>query len=120
MNQVILDSCLEEVVKVMMIFLSEQGGYSNGYYTFVSGVVNANEKEPKLLSWLTPKAKEELSPKGFENKGKELYLQIQEVLKHHEVDSVTIRYKDENYGAMDVEVIYVQETKKKLPLYRLP
>jgi len=116
----IINSCLDEVSKVVMTFLSEQGGYSNGYYTYVSGVVKANEKEPKPLSWSTPKAKEELSEKGFENRGKDLYQQVQRVMKEHEVDSITIRYKDEDYGAMNVEVCYIEETSKRLPLYQLP
>ena len=114
-----IDTCLEEVSQVLLSFLEEQGGYSNGYYTYANGVVSALDKEPKSLEWLTPKAKEELTPKGIEVRGKELYKKIQTVLKQHGVNSVLIRYRDENYGAMEVEVVHIQETKKSLPLYRI-
>jgi hypothetical protein len=111
--------CLDKVSTLLMIFFSEEGGYSNGYYTYVEGVVAAAEKNPKPLKWSTPKAKDELSPKGFENRGLKLYKDIQRILVNHGVNTIEIRYRDENWGAMEVDILFVDETVKKLPLHRL-
>ncbi|RKJ64994.1 hypothetical protein D7X33_25510 [Butyricicoccus sp. 1XD8-22] len=113
MNEVIVEECLNEVSNAIFTFLEKEGGYNNGYYTYVSGIVNVREEEAKPLSWETPKAKEELTQKGRDVRGKVLYVTIQDILKKHEVDTITIRYKDEGYGAMNVEVVYIQETRKK-------
>lgn len=111
----VIESCLEEVSKAIMQFLIEQqGGESNGYLTYVNGVVETKEK-PKPIEWSTPKAKEELTKKGNEIRGTELYKTIQDIIKRHEINSITIRSRDEGYGAMHTEVVFIQETKKSLP-----
>lgn len=117
MNEGIIEKCLNEVSDVIYSFLEEQGGYSNGYLTYVDGVVNADDEEGGKLTWDTPKAKEELTDKGKDARGEVLYTTIQDVLKKHEVDAVTIRYKDEGYGVMCVEVVYIREIRKRVRLY---
>lgn len=117
MNEGIIEKCLNEVSDVIYSFLEEQGGYSNGYLTYVDGVVNADDEEGGNLTWDTPKAKEELTDKGKDARGEVLYTTIQDVLKKHEVDAVTIRYKDEGYGVMCVEVVYIREIRKRVRLY---
>lgn len=119
MNEDNIKKCLDEVSNVINSFLEEQGGYTNGYYTYVSGIVNTNNEEHKPLVWSTPKAKEELTDKGKAVRGEVLYKRIQDVLSEHEVDSVTIRYKDEGYGCMRIEVAYIREITKRVPVLSL-
>ena len=45
---------LNNVKKIIVEFLKEQGGYSNGYGTYVSGSVKFNVRSK--LNWMTPSA----------------------------------------------------------------
>ena len=45
---------LDNVKKIICTFLKEQGGYSNGYGTYVSGSVKFNVRSK--LNWMTPSA----------------------------------------------------------------
>lgn len=107
-----VDQCLKEVAEKVRHFLADEGGYSNGYYTYVSGTIFVDKEGP--LSWNTPKAKEELTAKGLESRAKVLYKSLQEILQKYEVDRVEIRYKDTGCRAMETEVVHVVETIQRV------
>jgi hypothetical protein len=50
----IIDNCINEMEDVIKTFLTKNGGYSNGYNTFVSGYVEHNVETS--LEWSTPVA----------------------------------------------------------------
>ena len=112
-----VNKCLEEVSAVLLGFLVKHGAYSNGYYSYASGTVSIESEG--VISWDTPTAKEELTQKGKDKYGKELYAEIQSILKKYNVDKILIRSTDEGYGAMGTEVVYVQETRKRLPMWSI-
>jgi hypothetical protein len=112
MDKTNLQNCLNEISTTIKTFLAEEGGYSNGYYTYVEGTITA--KGNTGLKWDTPQAKEELTDRGKDIRGDRLYKSIQEILKVWHVDKVLIRSKDENFGAMETEIVYVEETVKRV------
>lgn len=112
-----LNECLDKVSEAVLSFLIKNGAYSNGYYSYASGTVTI--KDEGTVHWDTPTAKEELTDKGKEKRGKELYKEIQAILKECNVDEIVIRSKDEGYGGMTTEVVYVQETKKSVPMWSI-
>lgn len=114
-----IEECIQKASEVVFDFLAIQGGYSNGYYTLVEGVVDRKSIKPKPLIWCTPKSREQLTEKGHEVLGLELYDSILGLLNKYDVDSLTIKSKDEGYGAMKVEVVYVLETTKEVPLWKI-
>lgn len=63
------EQILKKLGSIIAEFLLENGGYSNGYYTFVNGVVR--EKEIHSLSWKTP-GSDKLTPEEIQYKGFEL------------------------------------------------
>jgi hypothetical protein len=113
-----LDKCMEEVAEKISSFLLSEGGYDNGYYTYVEGAVNADEKG--ILKWSTPKAKDELTEKGFNVRGTELYKAIQGIMHENKVDKLVIRCRDREYGAYETVVVYVTETKTRVDFFSRP
>lgn len=105
-----IDDCLDLISKTIKGFLAEEGGYNNGYYTYVDGKVSVGKEG--FLNWSTPKAGEEFTPIGIKNRGEKLYLKVQDILKEFNLKEVVIRHKDVNYGAMETEVVYIDETSK--------
>jgi hypothetical protein len=107
--------CIEEVSQLLRDFLINEGGYANRYNTYVSGTV-LKDKDG-ILYWLTPVAQEELTQKGKEVRGTKLYKDVQEIMKKYGIDKLVIRHRDEGYGAMVTEVVYVEETKAEVRFY---
>ena len=105
-----IEKCLDEVSIAIKQFLEEQGGYENGWYTYVDGTVLTDKDG--YVSWSTPKAKEELTVIGRENRGKVLYKTIQGVLKDNNIDKIVIRNKDKTNGYIETKVVYIEETSK--------
>lgn len=110
-----IEKCLTEAAGEIKKFLANEGGYENGYYTYVSGEVSADKKG--CLKWSTPKATDELSDKGFQVRGEKLYADIQEIMKDTGVDKILIRSIDVEYGAHETTVVYVTETKQRVNLW---
>ena len=108
-------SCIERVADTIKEFLIGEGGYNNGYYTFVSGEVNTRLEGS--LDWNTPVAKAELTPEGFKRRGKNLYNSIQSILKEYDLDEILITYKDVGFGAMETQIVFKDETKGRVNLY---
>lgn len=101
--------CLVEVSRFLSDFLKKEGGWENGYRTYVGGTVSVDYDGS--LVWMTPLAEEELTDKGRERRGKQLYKNVQKIMAKYGVDRLYIRYKETGYGAMVTDVAYVQETK---------
>lgn len=114
MDKDVVVKCIKEVSQLLRDFLINEGGYTNGYRTYVSGTV-LKDKDG-ILGWQTPVAQEELTQKGKEVRGTKLYKEVQEIMKKYGVDKLVIRHRDEGYGAMVTEVVYVEETKAEVRL----
>ncbi|MDX1769912.1 MAG: hypothetical protein R3328_00155 [Planococcaceae bacterium] len=114
-SKVNVKACLEEVSASVKKFLLKEGGYDNGYETFVNGEVFMHKNGK--LNWNTPKAKQELTEKGKETRAEELYKELQSILIEHEISPILIRSQDVDWGVMKVEVVHIVETKKWVSLY---
>lgn len=107
-------NCISKISDTIKTFLHNEGGYQNGYTTYVNGTVNADKEG--VLDWCTPTAKEELTPKGIESRGKALYNSVQSILKDHNLDSVLIEGEHVDFGAFETYIVFANETTGRVSL----
>ena len=107
-------NCIDKISNTIKTFLHNEGGYQNGYTTYVNGTVNVNKDG--ILDWCTPVAKVELTTKGIESRGKALYSTIQSILNDHHLDSVLIKSKHVDFDVYETFVVFVNETSGRVPL----
>ena len=74
---------IQEVSSIVMEFLKSNGGYSNGYETYVSGVVRP--KVHSTLKWMTPK-QYDMTIREVDRLGMELYDEVLKVMENYECD----------------------------------
>ena len=84
---------LNNVKKIIVEFLKEQGGYSNGLDTYVSGTVRFNVYSN--MDWMTPKS-QDLTLKEHKRLGYELNKKIADYL--HEIDFTDYIYISSSPG----------------------
>lgn len=107
-NEQIL-STLEGIVRD---FLLENGGYSNGYETFVEGIVKKDVVHS--LKWKTPEISK-LTEEEVQSKGFELNNKIREVMNFFTIKEVKITAEDKNFGAYNTVVSYEARRHVYLP-----
>ena len=93
---------LDNVKKIICKFLKDQGGYSNGYGTYVSGSVRFNVRS--RLNWMTPTAVN-LTIKEHDRLGYELNDKIADYLA--EVDFTDYIYINDYTGDFDCHCMTV-------------
>lgn len=93
---------LNNVKKIVCDFLKDQGGYSNGYGTYVKGSVRFNVRSQ--LQWMTPSAKD-LTIKEHGKLGYELNDKIADYLA--EVDFKDYIYINDYIGDFDCHYMTV-------------
>lgn len=106
------EQILKKLETIVVEFLVENGGYSNGYYTFVDGIVR--EKEIHSLSWKTPKA-DKLKPEEIQYKGFELNNRLMAVVEFYKIGEAKIVAEDKDFGVFNTTVSYTSKRRVYIP-----
>lgn len=78
---------LEAIASILLDFLKENKGYSNGYATYVKGIVEINTYS--RLEWSTP-YKDELTGKEVKARGLALYGKVHKYMEDNNLTSALI------------------------------
>lgn len=93
---------LDHVSKIIKRFLKENGGYSNGYNTCVTG--NCQQNVHQSLNWATPTAPD-LTLREIKSRGYKLNDEISEYLKEQNCyNTIYIEAIPKEHGCFDTVV----------------
>jgi len=106
------EQILNKLEAIIMEFLLENGGYSNGYFTFVEGIVRENEIHS--LSWETPESKK-LTAEEIQFKGFELNNKLRDVVEFFKIGEAKIVADDKDFGVYNTVVSYVAKRRVYIP-----
>lgn len=95
--------CCAKVAEAIAEFLKREGGYDNGFHTYVRGTVHALKVGE--LQWMTPPAHTQIrGPMSAQ-----LYAKLQSILQDQQILSVRIDTVDIGYDCWVTEVKYIVE-----------
>lgn len=98
---------LEKVKKVVIDFLKENGGMSNGYTTTLDGIVENDRNGIYDLKWYTPKCGE-LTINEHEKMAKILKKDIYNIIKDSEIYALEFESRHIEYGCSRISVKVIE------------
>lgn len=81
------DNHIKAISNIIIKFLKDNGGYSNGYVTYALGRVSVDSYGS--IQWSTPKS-DELTGKEVNKRGRELYEVIRKYMEINEINKTLI------------------------------
>ena len=99
------DEMLDEIKGIIINFLKENGGYDNGYDTYVKGRVEPCWVHP--LEWRTP-GMSDMTYKEVSDKGYELNKTLTKCFKNG-INVIIIEARYEDYGTYHMRIIVGRE-----------
>ncbi len=100
-DQETYDKAFTDISNVVNTFLKEQGGFSNGYETYISGHVCLNSHSK--LKWRTPK-REKLTGEKVDRLGRELYSSVLSIIENYKIEEVKISKCHLEYGCFRIDL----------------